>query len=259
MSLVETTCTLPRHAFAPGELARAGDVWRMLQEVAIEGSTRLGWPPARYVEERAGFVVRTMTVRHLAPIVFGDAIDATTWVSSMRRDMFTHREIRARGPRGPVVAATQGWVHVAVPSLAPSRASKDLVDALVVVDREPSVAFPEATAAATGPAEAFPFQAWHTWMDPLAHANHPAYVDWVDEAISRRMHAAGLDPHTLQPVAERITFRAGVVAGDQVVVHTELIGTDGADAFVQARITDPEGKPFADGTFVRRNLLAALQ
>ena len=40
MSLVESTRQLPRHAFAPGEQARAGDVWRMLQEVAIDGSTR---------------------------------------------------------------------------------------------------------------------------------------------------------------------------------------------------------------------------
>lgn len=258
MSLVETTCQLPRHAFAPGELARAGDVWRMLQEVAIEGSTRLGWPPTRYVEAQAGFVVRTMTVRHLAPIVFGDAIHASTWVSSMRREMFTNREIRATGPRGPVVSATQGWVHVTVPSLAPSRACRELVDALEVVEREPSVHMPEPAEEASGPADSFSFEAWHTWMDPLAHANHPAYVDWVDEALSRRMHAAGLDPHALQPVAERLTFRAGVVAGDEVHVHTELVGTDGADATIRARITNADDKPYADGLFVRRHVLDAL-
>jgi len=259
MSLVETTCSLPRHAFAPGELARAGDVWRMLQEVAIEGSSRLGWPPTRYVEAQAGFVVRTMTVRHLAPIVFGDAIHASTWVSRMRREMFTDREIRATGPRGPVVAATQGWVHVTVPSLAPSRACKELVDALPVLEREPSVAMPEPSEGATGAEARFAFEAWHTWMDPLAHANHPAYVDWVDEALSRRMRHAGLDPQGLQPVAERITFRAGVVAGDPVEVHTQLVGTDGHDAFVKATLTNGDGKTYADGLFVRRHVLDALR
>ena len=259
MSLVETHPTLPRHAFGPRELPRAGHVWRMLQEVAIEGSTQLGWPPARYVEAQAGFVVRTMTVRHLDPVAFGDRLHATTWVSNVRRELFTRREIRVEGPRGPAVVATQDWVHVAVPSLAPTRACKELVDALVVMEREPPVRLPEPRAEASGPPERFDVQAWYTWMDPLAHANHPAYVDWVDEALSRRMHAARLDPHTLHPVAERLTFRSGVVAGDRVVVHTQLVGVDGPDAFVRARITDRDGKPHAEGTFVRRNLLPALR
>jgi acyl-CoA thioesterase FadM len=73
------------------------------------------------------------------------------------------------------------------------------------------------------------------------------------------MHAAGLDPHGLQPVAERLTFRAGVVAGDPVVVRTQLVGTDGADAFVKAQITNGDGKPYADGLFVRRHVLDALR
>lgn len=258
MSLVESTRQLPRHAFAPGEQARAGDVWRMLQEVAIDGSTQLGWPPHRYVEAQAGFVVRSMTVRHLAPIVFGDDIHSSTWVSSMRRGMFTHREIRAQGPRGPVVAATQGWVHVTVPTLAPSRACPELLAALEVVDREPSVVLPEPPTPATGPTASFTFDAWHTWMDPLAHANHPAYVDWVDEALSRRMHAAGLAPPALQPIAERLTFRAGVVAGNPVQVDTQLVGVQGTDAFIRAELHDAYGKTYADGLFVRRHVLDAL-
>lgn len=259
MSLVEVDVSLPRHAFAPGEHARAGDVWRLLQEVAIQGSSALGWTPERYRQANAAFVVRSMTVVHPRPIVFGDALRATTWVSRMRRDMFTDRQIRVHGPGGVVATTTQGWVHVSA-DLKPSRACPELVEALAVLERDPPVTLPEASPD-TGPEEDFTFDTWHTWMDPLAHANHPAYVDWVDEALSRRMAAHGLDPFGLQPLAEHIVFRSGVLAPESVTVHTQLVGTLAGtdDAVIEVRITGGDGRLCADGTFIRRGVLPALR
>jgi acyl-CoA thioesterase FadM len=263
MSLVELPVSLPRHAFAPGELARAGDVWRLLQEVAIQGSSALGWTAERYREANAAFVVRAMTVVHPTPIRFGDPLHATTWVSRMRRDMFTDREIRVHGPRGLCAATTQGWVHVTPPTLAPSRACAELVEALVVLERDPSVRLPDFEAT-EGPEESFTFPVWHTWMDPLGHANHPAYVDWVDEALSQRMAAAGLDPCSLQPIAEQITFRSGVVAPETLTVHTRLVGTVATahgepDAVIAMRIVADDARICADGTFIRRGVLPVLR
>ena len=257
MSFVALDLSLPRHAFAPGETARAGDVWRLLQEGAVLGSSAFGWTPQRYAAAGAAFVVRTMTVHHHQPARFGDALTVDTWVSTMRREMFTTRELRVNGPRGAVVAATQGWVHVSTPELKPSRACAELVAALGVVDRgDPSVEIPAAPPA-DGPEDAFSFDTWYTWMDPLAHANHPAYVDWVDEALSHRMARAGLDPHRLTPVAETLTFRSGVVAPERVTVHTRLSGVVGERAWIDARI-EAGGRLCAEGRFVRDGALPAL-
>ncbi len=257
MSRVQLALRLPREAFSPAETPRGGDLWRLLQDAAVRGSSAVGWPPERYVAEGCAFVVRRMTVRHHLAPHFGEALTADTWVSSMRRDTFTTREIRIHGPRGLCLAATQSWVHVSAPSLRPGRASQALLQALSVVEADEPVPFPDHEPA-EGPPAAFPFRCWHTWMDPLAHANHPAYIDWIDEALSARMAEAGLDPQQLQPIADELTFRSGVVAPEQVTVHTRLEGLAGADAVVAVRIEGGDGRVCADGRVVRRAVLPAV-
>ena len=83
-----------------------------------------------------------------------------------------------------------------------------------------------------GAEDEFVFDMWQTWADPLAHANHPAYIDWCDEASSRHMLAAGLDPVLLRPVAEQVSFRSAVLPGERVTVLTKRIGVIGTDAVV---------------------------
>src|SRR5690606_5119242 len=83
--ILEFPVRIPRHAFSPREAARAGDIWRVMQEVAVEGSTRCGWSPERYREAGIGFVVRTMTCVHDREAVFGEPVSARTWVSEFRR------------------------------------------------------------------------------------------------------------------------------------------------------------------------------
>jgi len=70
--------TLPRHAFSARNAARAGDLWRSLQEVAVEASTRVGWAPMRYRAEGSAFVMRTMTVDHVREARYGEALVART-------------------------------------------------------------------------------------------------------------------------------------------------------------------------------------
>lgn len=257
MSRVHLDQRLPREAFGPRELARAGDLWRLLQDAAVRGSSALGWPPERYVAEGCAFVVRRMVVVHDRPTRFGDTLSTETWVSSMRRDTFTTREIRVTGPSGSVVRTTQSWVHVSAPSLRPGRANASLLEALAVVEGDPSVTL-EALPEAGGAPSSLSFRCWHTWMDPLAHANHPAYIDWIDEALALRVAEAGGDPHTVQPVADDLTFRSGVVAPEEVTVTAQRIGhADGVDA-VAVRILGGDGRVCADGEVRRRGLGDAL-
>lgn len=232
-AVFETRAHIPRHAFSVRDAARAGDIWRSFQEIAVDASTDAGWPPKRYRDEGTAFIVRTMTVRHALEPYYGEELTGRSWISRMRREMFSTREVRiVSGERGPIASARQEWVHVSA-SMEPSRGGASLLSAFPVEATPPSddTLAPELPAIATPIAEAptqrFELEAWWTWMDPLDHANHPAYLDWCDEALSRRLHAIGIPAVALAPVAEEITYRAGVTGGQRVALESKLTGLTG--------------------------------
>ena len=86
--------TLQRHAFGPRLVARAGDVWRAMQDVVVDQSTSVGWTPERYVEANGMFVVRTMTVRHHREVRIQEPLVGRTWPSRARREMLFTRQVR---------------------------------------------------------------------------------------------------------------------------------------------------------------------
>ncbi|MEZ4319688.1 MAG: thioesterase [Myxococcota bacterium] len=254
MSLETFSLSLPRNAFSVRDAARAGDVWRAFQDAAVLGSSRRGWPPARYQDEECAFVVRSMTVVHHRETRFGEAVEGSTWVERFRRGMFSTRQIRLGVAGEPLADAIQEWVHVVTDGgqMRAARASDSLLDAFVENPTDEQVVLPGFQAIDGAPPHTFRFTAWFTWMDPLNHANHPAYVDFCDEAISRVLHRAGLDPIELVPVAEQVRFKNGVLAMEEVTVTTTLVGrTDAGDAVIEARVARPDGA-CAEATLVRR-------
>lgn len=246
----EFPLSLPRHAFTAREVPRAGDIWRLCQDVATLASIRSGWPPSRFREEKVAFIVYKMTVLHGIETPYGAVLDTQTWVSRLRRRTLSTREVRIRHHGELVAAATQEWVHVDFDSLKPKQASEDTAAAFPAVSLEPSVTFPDFDEL-PGDYHEMSFEMWQTWSDPLAHANHPAYVDWCDEATSRRMVAAGLDPVLLQPVAERVTFRSAVLPGERVAIRTRRIGVIDDDAVVLSHDLETEGGKAAEATSIR--------
>lgn len=230
--LWDVPAAVPRHAFSLRDAARAGDLWRCFQEVAVEASTQAEWPPQRYREERCAVVVRTMTVNHHRETFYGEQLRAQTWVRRLRRDMFMTREVRIQGEAGPIASATQEWVFVSE-SLKPARAGEVFKAAFPLRNDDATVTMPELAQERGGAEQRFGFDVWYGWMDPLDHANHPAYIDWCDEALSRTMAKAGLQPIDLVPVAETVTYSRGVVAGDRVEIRSRRLGltADGSVAF----------------------------
>jgi acyl-CoA thioesterase FadM len=249
--VTEVAVRLPRHAFSPRDVARAGDVWRACQEAAVEASSRAGWPPSRYRAAGTGFVVRSMVVVHERELAYGEELVARTWVSAFRRGIFSTRQVRLVAGGLPAVAATQEWVHVSA-DLTPRRAGPELVDAFPLGEVSDAPELPAAEPA-DGPADRFELECWQTWMDPLAHVNHPAYVDWCDEAIARRAAAAGLAPGDLVPVAERVVFRSAATAGDRIAVTTRLVGVAGGAPVLAHRLEKNEGQLCAEAVLVRRH------
>ena len=246
----EFPLTLPRNAFTARETARAGDIWRLCQDVATLASIRAGWPPSRFRIENVAFIVYKMTLLHQAETAYGRMLETQTWVSRLRRRTLCTREVRVRSDGQPIAAATQEWVHVDFETLKPRQGSLEAAAAFPETDIEPSIAMPSFEEL-PGAEDEFGFEMWQTWSDPLAHANHPAYIDWCDEATSRRMLAKGLDPVLLRPIAEQVIFRSAVLPGDRVAVRTKRIGRIGIDSVVLKHSLETERGTAADATSVR--------
>ena len=244
---------VPRSAFTPREVARAGDVWRAFQEVAVLGSTALGWPPERYRADGVSFMMRRMVVRHEREVVYGDALTGRTWPRQIRRGTLFHRECRLALGTEAVAATSQEWVHIGTVDGAyrALRSSPELEEAFPIEDHGPPVSLP-AVEAREGAAHSFAFESWQTWADPLGHVNHPVYVDWADEGLARVLRPAGLDPVALVSVAEEVRFRGGVGPGDAVRVSTRLVGiTEAGDAVTEHGILGPGEVLAAKATLVR--------
>lgn len=255
--MLDTLPTFPlrlhRHAASPRGVARAAEIWRLCQEVAVQDSIRVGWPPSRYLECGVAFVVTRMVAVHHREIPYGEALFARTWVRDFRRGLLSRRQVQLFDGQGPLAEATQEWVHVNA-SLRPARASAELLADFPPTDIDRPVAtLPAFEAVDVAPTHRWEFEVWHTWMDPLGHVNHPVYVDWCDESASRVLRAAGLDPQELVPVAEEVSWKRAANAGDRVVVETRLDGrTADGDVVLFHNLTSPLGDPFATARTVRR-------
>lgn len=260
MSLEEIALHLPRNAFTPRDTARAGDLWRVCQEAAVLGSSRRGWPPERYREAGCAFVVRGMTAVHHRPAAYGQPIVARTWVTTFRRGTLTDRQVRVRGPDGLICAATQRWVHVGSPDLAMTRASPELEAAFVLVNdpEDGDVALPSFAALEDAPEHRFAFDVWYGWMDPLAHVNHPQYVDDAEEALARILAARGIDPHGVVPIAEEMSWRSGLVAPERAEIVTRLVGVAADGIVTQHTFLGADGTRRAEGRLVRRHASRAV-
>jgi acyl-CoA thioesterase FadM len=218
--------------------------------VATRASISSGWPPSRFGIEGVAFIVYKMTVRHEAETPYGAVLDTQTWVSRLRRRTLCTREVRVRTGGRLVAAATQEWVHVDGDTLKPRQGSPEAAAAFPETDVEPSVIMPKFDEL-PGAEDQFVFDMWQTWSDPLAHANHPAYIDWCDEATSRRMHASGIDPVDLRSIAEQVAFRSSVLPGERVTVRTKRVGVIGTDTVVLKHHLETDRGPAADATSVR--------
>jgi acyl-CoA thioesterase FadM len=191
-----------------------------------------------------------MTMVHSGSTAYGGPLTAKTWVSRLRRRTLCTREVRLSSDGKRLAGATQEWVHVDFETLKPKQGSPEAAVAFAEVDIEPSVVMPDYDDA-PGRETEFHFSMWQTWADPLAHANHPAYVDWCDEATSRHMVAAGIDPVLLRPIAETVTYRSAVLPGEDVVVQTSRIGKVGSGAVVLRHRMSTERGLAADATSIR--------
>lgn len=229
----------PRTAFSPRDAARAGDVWRAFQDVAVDAATARGWSPLRMRDVGSVWIVRSMTVVHHRETAFGEPLTGISWVKRTRRGTFSTREVRLESDGAGVASGTQEWAHLGVggPCRMPDAMHADLGE----LD-EGGIELP-AFEERAGAGFEFEFDVWETWMDPVGHVNHPQYVDFCDEGLSRRLRAAGVDPLGLVPIAESATYRAQVVARERARVTSQVVGVTAEGAVVLDHRIGTEANP----------------
>jgi len=238
------TVRIPRHACTPRDTGRAGEMWRLVQEVAVADSAARGWPPERYRTMGTGFVIREMTALHEREPGYGESFDASTWIRESRRGIVMYRETRIEH----VFSSSAEWVHVGPPpgrslqealqegSIGPVRAPAELQSAFPIVGGE-GLTFPAWAEAPELLLPEWSVSPWWTEMDPMGHTNHPRYVDWADEHLSRWLHAQGRDPIGLVALAERVRFRSGARAGDDLCCRTRRVGRAERGEVYSTRVT----------------------
>ncbi|MCA9582987.1 MAG: acyl-[acyl-carrier-protein] thioesterase [Myxococcales bacterium] len=242
-----------RESFSSREVARPSAVWRAFQDMALRASDSAGWTPARYRQEGVGFVLRRMTARHHREILFGDTLRGRTWISAVKKGIFFTRQVSLEDGGGPVAIARQEWVHIRRDmTIVPC--GEALLNAFGIHGETLPVDLPslnEEPFTPTAP-HTMAFRCWHVWMDPLAHANHPLYVDFADEAIARMVAEVGGEPDQTVAEAEEIAFRSGISAPDEVVLSTVLHGQTEEGALIFRHRMERNGSLAATALLVRR-------
>lgn len=174
--------------------ARASVYVRLLQELAFDHSAVCGFPPGWCYAQRLFWIVRRIRLVVEAPARHGDALVCTTRLMGARRVMARRiGTVRHEGAGALVATATVDWIMTR-DGTEPTRIPEAMAAVFPGMKRaiaplpldEPR---PPSGIAAT------PLWVRTSDADAMAHANHAAYLDLLDDAVFRAGGAAAIAAH----------------------------------------------------------------
>ncbi len=193
----------------PDGVVRTSALLRYAQDCAWVHSERLGFGRDWYAERGLFWVARAVELRIRARAGTGSTLRVTTTVLGFRRVWARRRTDLVAADGAPVADVDTDWVLIDERG-APARVPDDFTRLLgaspvrfephrVVLPPTP----PDAarTRFATRPQE----------LDPMAHANNAAYLDWLEEAALRLPD--GADQVRASPRTYRLEFLLPAVPG----------------------------------------------
>lgn len=212
-----------------------------LQETAAAHCDRAGWPIDALLRAGATWFVRSMELHFERPIQWREPIEVETWVSDRKR-FRTHREYRVRASGELVVRGQTQWIYLEqepsgtfrparIPEAMEADFGLDPAGALDGVDR-----LADSAPGPDGAGDALARDVHVSDTDANGHANHGAYLDWIDDLL-----ADGATPPDLR--ALRLDFLADARPGERLRL-VRPPGDDprcvsirrGDDELVQARV-----------------------
>jgi acyl-CoA thioester hydrolase len=107
---------------------------KWMQSAAVAHSAAQGWPPERYREVRAGWVVRSHRIEYLLPAFASQQIVVHTWVADFRKISSLRKYKITRPSDSAVLAVAEtNWVFVSLDHRVPRRVPSELIQAFTVV------------------------------------------------------------------------------------------------------------------------------
>ena len=219
-------------AGADGRL-RSGGFLRYAQDLAWIHSEGAGFGRDWYRDRGLTWLVRAIELDILGDATYGTELQVSTEVVGFRRVWARRRnEFHAQGSERPVAAAITDWVLLndrGVPTSVPKEIVSVFSDA--PTDYAPlRLDLPPAPAGAT----THEVTVRRSELDPMAHVNNAAYLDYLDELyLAGRPTVTPLD----LPRRYRAEFVVSAEQGDTLVGHGWRDGTDWC-----YRLDDPSGR-----------------
>jgi acyl-ACP thioesterase len=179
---IETPIRVRFEECQPGGEIRASAFLRYAQDAAWVHSDLAGFDRAWYLERRLTWVVRCLTLDILGPSLAGTSLTVTTEVLGMRR-VLARRHGEIIDEAGELVAIVDTDWLLTGPGLVPVRIPLDFGGAFPAV---PSTFDPARVPLPSTPPGAHlrTFHVRRSEVDPLAHVNNAAYVDYLEESLA---------------------------------------------------------------------------
>jgi acyl-CoA thioesterase FadM len=225
-------------------LVRTSTLLRYAQDVAWIHSERLGFDRRWYADRGLAWLVRAAELDVLRPIPLGTVLEVTTRVIGFRK-VWARRRTEARLADGTLAAwGHTDWVMTDERGLA-TRVPDEFPGRFAVPPgsfRPGRVRLPEVPPGATRNACAARPQD----IDPMAHVNNAAYLDYLEETLL----AAG--PGAARAVAAlprrlRLEHLEPVALGDRLVGEAWPLAIDDDGGGWAWRLTDGGGRELARG------------
>jgi acyl-CoA thioester hydrolase len=221
----------------PGGGARASTYLRYLQELAFAHSAALGYPLSWYETQRLFWLMRRVHLIVYDGARYGEELRCTTQVVGMRRVLARRRNVveRANGTR--VAEAIADWIFTR-DGVTMARIPDDFVKAFPSLQDTVAPAALHERPAPAGAGRTL-VHIRHSDADAMGHANHPVFVDVLDDAVTR---AGGAPAVGAYPRTYDLQYDAAAEAGGglQDVAWQE-------DGVWWYRLEDAEGRLTAHG------------
>jgi acyl-ACP thioesterase len=210
---IERTYRVRFDEAGPDGYLRSSGFLRFAQDLAWIHSESAGFGREWYRERRLLWVARAIELDLLAPVAYSHDLDVSTELTGFRRVWARRRsEFKPAGEERIIAVAITDWVLITEEG-RPVRPPQEILD---VFGSDYGVFTPLRIEAPTAPHSASPreFRPRRSELDPMAHVNSAAYLDYMDEQF--------LGPERIRhglpvPRRYRAEFLASAEAGDKVM------------------------------------------
>ena len=225
-----------------------GTTLRLLEYLATEASSALGFSPEWYVAQGSAWLVREMRVVLGDLPTIGDGLLLGTWLSEWRKvQAYREYAIWRPGSATLVARAQARWAYVDRVRGVPLRVPVEMVERFSPLGTPLHRRPPLAPIAAASPTSTGTYithlTARESEADVNQHINNTVYADWLAEALYRTANArsAYQAGRQLLPREYHIEYLRPTLPGDRIRIETVLAPV-GSRAFdVTQRILDEAG------------------